>query len=166
MMEQVIEAVPNSGEVRPFTSHGQAINRHHNYVARERHRDILVTRKGAVRARDGDLGVIAGSRGARSDIVRGKRNPGSFRSCSDGAGRGMSRGEAKRHFTVEDLKHRTESIECRKDAGVIRETPAACESMDAVMAALRDLAQIVHLGRRVVCGFTKGRRFWMAKCAR
>jgi len=153
MMEQVSEAVRNSGEVRPFAAHVQAINCHHNYVARERHydRDILVTRKGAVRAREGDLGIIPGSMGARSYIVRGKGNPESFMSCSHGAGRAMSRGEAKRRFTIEDHKHMTEGVECRKDAGVIDETPAAYKSIDAVMAAQSDLVEVVHTLKQVVC---------------
>ena len=131
----------------------QAINCHHNYVARERHygQDILVTRKGAVRAREGDLGIIPGSMGARSFIVRGKGNPESFSSCSHGAGRAMSRTEAKRRFTIEDHKRMTEGVECRKDAGVIDETPAAYKSIDAVMEAQSDLVDIVHTLRQVVC---------------
>jgi len=153
MMEQIIAAVQNSGEVRPFTAHVQAINCLHNYVARERHygQDILVTRKGAVRAQEGDLGIIPGSMGARSYIVRGKGNPESFSSCSHGAGRAMSRGEAKRRFTVEDHKRMTEGVECRKDADVIDETPAAYKSIDAVMAAQTDLVEVVHTLRQVVC---------------
>jgi len=153
MMEQIIEAVRNSGEVRPFTARVQAINCHHNYVARERHygQKIFVTRKGAVRAQEGDLGIIPGSMGARSFIVRGKGNPESFMSCSHGAGRAMSRGEAKRRFTVEDHRRMTEGVECRKDAGVIDETPAAYKSIDAVMAAQSDLVEIVHTLRQVVC---------------
>jgi tRNA-splicing ligase RtcB len=153
MMEQIIEAVRNSGEVRPFTACVQAINCHHNYVARERHygQKIFVTRKGAVRAQDGDLGIIPGSMGARSFIVRGKGHPESFMSCSHGAGRAMSRGEAKRRFTVEDHLRMTEGVECRKDAGVIDETPAAYKSIDAVMAAQSDLVEIVHTLRQVVC---------------
>lgn len=153
MTEQIIEAVRNSGEVRPFSAQVQVINCHHNYVARERHydRDILVTRKGAVRAREGDLGIIPGSMGARSYIVRGKGNAESFMSCSHGAGRAMSRGEAKRRFTVEDHKHMTEGVECRKDAGVIDETPAAYKSIDAVMAAQSDLVEVVHTLKQVVC---------------
>ncbi len=153
MMEQIIAAVQNSGEVRPFTAQIQAINCHHNYVARERHygQDILVTRKGAVRAREGDLGIIPGSMGARSFIVRGKGNPESFSSCSHGAGRAMSRTEAKRRFTIEDHKRMTDGVECRKDARVIDETPAAYKSIDAVMHAQNDLVAIVHTLRQVVC---------------
>lgn len=153
MMEQIIEAVGNSGEVRPFIAMVQAINCHHNYVARERHygRNIFVTRKGAVRAQGGDLGIIPGSMGARSFIVRGKGNPESFMSCSHGAGRAMSRGEAKRRFNIEDHKRMTEGVECRKDAAMIDETPAAYKSIDAVMAAQNDLVDIVHTLRQVVC---------------
>jgi tRNA-splicing ligase RtcB len=153
MMEQIVAAVRNSGEVRPFTAQIQAINCHHNYVARERHygQDILVSRKGAVRAQEGDLGIIPGSMGARSYIVRGKGNPESFSSCSHGAGRAMSRGEAKRRFTVEDHKRMTEGVECRKDADVIDETPAAYKSIDAVMNAQTDLVEVVHTLRQVVC---------------
>jgi tRNA-splicing ligase RtcB len=153
MMEQIIEAVRHSGQVRPFQAQVQAINCHHNYVARENHysRDILVTRKGAVRARQGDLGIIPGSMGARSYIVRGKGNPESFMSCSHGAGRVMSRSEAKRRFTIEDHKRMTEGVECRKDADVIDETPAAYKSIEAVMAAQTDLVDVVHTLRQVVC---------------
>ena len=136
----------------PFTAHLQAINCHHNYVARERHygEDVYLTRKGAVRAGQGELGIIPGSMGARSFIVRGLGNPESFESCSHGAGRAMSRGEAKRRFTVEDHARMTEGIECRKDADVIDETPAAYKSIDAVMAAQKDLVEVVHELRQVV----------------
>jgi tRNA-splicing ligase RtcB len=153
MMHQIIDAVRESGEVRPFTAHVQAINCHHNYVARERHygQNVLVTRKGAVRAQVGDMGIIPGSMGARSYIVRGKGNRESFMSCSHGAGRAMSRGEAKRRFTVEDHRRMTEGVECRKDADVIDETPAAYKSIDAVMAAQTDLVEVVHTLRQVVC---------------
>jgi tRNA-splicing ligase RtcB len=153
MMHQIVQAVRDCGEVRPFTAHLQAINCHHNYVARERHynQSILVTRKGAVRAQLGDLGIIPGSMGARSYIVRGKGNPESFMSCSHGAGRAMSRGEAKRRFTLEDHQRMTAGVECRKDADVIDETPGAYKSIDAVMAAQTDLVEIVHTLRQVVC---------------
>ena len=153
MMHQIVEAVRDSGEVRPFSAHVQAINCHHNYVARERHygQSIFVTRKGAVRAQIGDMGIIPGSMGARSYIVRGKGNPESFMSCSHGAGRAMSRGEAKRRFTVEDHIRMTAGVECRKDSDVIDETPAAYKSIDAVMAAQTDLVEIVHTLGQVVC---------------
>jgi tRNA-splicing ligase RtcB len=131
----------------------QAINCHHNYVARESHfgENVLITRKGAVRARSGDLGIIPGSMGASTFIVRGKGNPQSFFSCSHGAGRAMSRNEAKRKFTVADHIRMTEGVECRKDAEVIDETPAAYKPIDAVMAAQSDLVDIVHKLHQVVC---------------
>ena len=153
MMEQIVSSVRNSGEVPAFAAELKAINCHHNYVARESHygQNVLVTRKGAVRAREGDMGIIPGSMGARSYIVRGKGNAESFHSCSHGAGRVMSRNEAKRRFTVEDHARMTEGIECRKDADVIDETPAAYKSIDAVMAAQADLVEIVHTLRQVVC---------------
>jgi len=129
------------------------INCHHNYVAREKHygENVLVTRKGAVRAAEGDMGIIPGSMGARSYIVRGKGNPESFNSCSHGAGRAMSRNEARRRFTVDDHIRMTEGVECRKDRDVIDETPAAYKPIDAVMAAQADLVEIAHTLRQVVC---------------
>ena len=153
MMEQIVAAVRSSGETPPFNAELKAINCHHNYVARESHygENVLVTRKGAVRAREGDLGIIPGSMGARSYIVRGKGNPESFHSCSHGAGRAMSRKEAKRRFTLEDHVRMTEGVECRKDVEVIDETPAAYKPIDAVMAAQADLVEIVHTLRQVVC---------------
>ena len=110
-----------------------------------------MTRKGAVRAGPGDLGIIPGSMGARSFIVRGKGNAQSFHSCSHGAGRAMSRGEATRRFTVADHEAATAGIECRKDASVLDETPAAYKDIDAVMAAQSDLVEVVHTLRQVVC---------------
>ena len=153
MMQQIVAAVRNSGETPPFQAELQAINCHHNYVAKENHfgENVLITRKGAVRARVGDMGIIPGSMGARSYIVRGKGNPESFCSCSHGAGRAMSRNEAKRRFTVADHARMTEGVECRKDADVIDETPAAYKPIDAVMAAQTDLVEIVHTLRQVVC---------------
>jgi tRNA-splicing ligase RtcB len=131
----------------------EAVNCHHNYVSREKHfgKDVFVTRKGAVKAGLGDLGIIPGSMGARSFIVRGKGNPDSFCSCSHGAGRAMSRNEANRRFSIEDHVAATAGIECRKDAGVIDETPMAYKDIDAVMAAQSDLVEIVHTLRQVVC---------------
>lgn len=153
MMEQIVNAVRASGEVPAFTAELKAINCHHNYVARERHygENILVTRKGAVRAREGDMGIIPGSMGARSYIVRGKGNAESFESCSHGAGRAMSRTEAKRRFSLADHERMTAGVECRKDAEVIDETPAAYKSIEAVMAAQADLVEIVHTLHQVVC---------------
>ena len=131
----------------------EAVNCHHNYVTRENHfgHNVLVTRKGAVRAREGDLGVIPGSMGARSFIVRGKGNPESFHSCSHGAGRKMSRAAAKKTFTLADHETATAGVECRKDEGVIDETPGAYKDIDAVMAAQSDLVDVVHTLRQVVC---------------
>jgi tRNA-splicing ligase RtcB len=129
------------------------VNCHHNYVAREHHfgKDCLVTRKGAVRAGLGDMGIIPGSMGARSYIVRGKGNPESFNSCSHGAGRTMSRTKAKKMFTLEDHAKATAGVECRKDSGVIDETPMAYKDIDAVMAAQSDLVEVVHTLKQVVC---------------
>jgi tRNA-splicing ligase RtcB len=151
MMEAVIEAA--LGELPAFALGDHAVNCHHNYVAREHHfgEDVLVTRKGAVRAGPGELGIIPGSMGARSYIVRGKGNQESFCSCSHGAGRAMSRGEAKRRFTIEDHEKATAGIECRKDADVIDETPMAYKPIDRVMAAQADLVEVVHELRQVVC---------------
>lgn len=130
-----------------------AVNCHHNYVALEHHygRDVYVTRKGAVRARLGDLGIIPGSMGARSFIVRGKGDPNSFHSCSHGAGRRMSRGEARRTFTVEDLAAQTAGVECRKDSEVVDEIPGAYKDIDAVMAHQTDLVEIVAELKQVLC---------------
>ena len=108
-------------------------------------------RKGAVRAQLGELGIIPGSMGAKSFIVRGKGEPGSFHSCSHGAGRAMSRTEAKRRFTLDDHAADTAGIECRKDAEVLDETPRAYKSIDDVMAAQTDLVDVVHTLRQVVC---------------
>ncbi len=138
---------------KPFEAEVEAVNCHHNYVARENHygENVLVTRKGAVRARKGDLGIIPGSMGARSYIVRGLGNEESFHSCSHGAGRVMSRTEAKRRISLEEHIEATRDVECRKDEGVIDETPAAYKSIDAVMEAQKDLVEIVHTLRQVVC---------------
>jgi tRNA-splicing ligase RtcB (3'-phosphate/5'-hydroxy nucleic acid ligase) len=135
-------------------AHGTvAVNCHHNYVEKEHHfgDNVWVTRKGAVRAREGELGIIPGSMGARSYIVRGKGNADSFHSCSHGAGRAMSRTEAKKRFTVEDHAKATEGVECRKDTGVLDETPGAYKDIDAVMAAQSDLVDVVHTLKQVLC---------------
>lgn len=151
MMRLVLEAI--RPHLPPFATDGEAINCHHNYVARERHfgEHLFVTRKGAISARDGELGIIPGSMGAKSYVVRGKGNPDSFCSCSHGAGRRMSRTEAKRRFNRFDLAAQTEGIECRKDGGVIDEIPAAYKDIDAVMANQSDLVEVVHTLRQVVC---------------
>ena len=153
MMQNLIAAVRQSGQVPPFEAASEVVSCHHNYVAWENHygENVLITRKGAVRAREGDMGIIPGSMGARSYIVRGKGNPESFMSCSHGAGRAMSRHEAKKRFTVEDHMKATAGVECRKDADVIDETPMAYKSIDAVMEAQKDLVDVVHALRQVVC---------------
>ncbi len=137
---------------RPLGTGEEAISCHHNYVAREAHfgEDVLVTRKGAVNASAGRLGIIPGSMGKRSYIVRGKGQPESFNSCSHGAGRAMSRGEAKRRFTLADLAQQTEGVECRKDEGVLDEIPGAYKDLDLVMAAQADLVEVVHTLRAVL----------------
>ena len=152
MMQSIVAAVQGAG-LPPFQTTDEAVNCHHNYVVRETHfgEEVLVTRKGAVRAGQGELGIIPGSMGACSYIVRGKGNPESFLSCSHGAGRALSRTEAKRRFTLADHERATAGVECRKDAGVIDETPAAYKPIDAVMAAQRDLVEVVHELKQVVC---------------
>ena len=153
MMQHVVDALRKHKGLKPFTANLEAVNCHHNYVAREHHfgADVLVTRKGAVRAGVGELGIIPGSMGARSYIVRGKGNPQSFESCSHGAGRAMSRSEAKRRFTVDDHVEATKHVECRKDRGVVDETPAAYKPIEKVMKAQKDLVEVVHELRQVVC---------------
>jgi tRNA-splicing ligase RtcB len=151
MMRRVVDVLAQ--HVPPFRLDGEAINCHHNYVARETHggERLYVTRKGAISAREGELGIIPGSMGAKSYIVRGKGNPESFCSCSHGAGRHMSRSEAKRKFNRFDLAAQTEGIECRKDGGVVDEIPAAYKDIDKVMAHQSDLVDVVHTLRQVVC---------------
>lgn len=152
MMSRVIAAV-RSVITKPFETHLEAVNCHHNYVQRETHfgQQVFVTRKGAVSAKAGQLGIIPGSMGAKSYIVRGKGNPESFESCSHGAGRKMSRTAAKKTFSVDDHIAATEGVECRKDAGVIDEIPMAYKDIDAVMAAQKDLVDVVYTLKQVVC---------------
>jgi tRNA-splicing ligase RtcB len=152
MMTNVIRAI-RTVIAKPFEAELEAINCHHNYVQKENHfgENVLVTRKGAVRAAKGVMGIIPGSMGAKSFIVRGRGNAESFDSCSHGAGRLMSRTEAKKQFTLDDHILATEGVECRKDAGVIDETPAAYKPIEAVMAAQADLVDIVHTLKQVVC---------------
>jgi tRNA-splicing ligase RtcB len=152
MMQNLIASV-RTVISKPFETHVEAVNCHHNYVQKERHfgKDVLVTRKGAVSAREGELGIIPGSMGAKSFIVRGKGNPESFNSCSHGAGRTMSRNEAKRRFSLEDQVRATEGVECRKDEGVIDEIPMAYKDIDAVMKAQEELVEVVHTLKQVVC---------------
>jgi len=138
---------------RPLDTDLEAVNCHHNYVSIETHYGdkVIVTRKGAVNAEEGTLGIIPGSMGAKSFIVRGKGNPESFCSCSHGAGRVMSRTAARKTFTMEDHLRDTAGIECRKDNEVLDETPKAYKDIDAVMKAQEDLVEIVHTLRQVVC---------------
>jgi tRNA-splicing ligase RtcB len=152
MMQNLIASV-RKVITKPFETHVEAVNCHHNYVQKERHfgKDVLITRKGAVSAREGELGIIPGSMGAKSFIVRGKGNPESFNSCSHGAGRTMSRNEAKRRFTLENQVRATQGVECRKDVNVIDEIPMAYKDIDAVMHAQRDLVEVVHTLKQVVC---------------
>ena len=140
-------------KVWPRVRFDAPVSCHHNYVAEERHfeEDLLVTRKGAIRAGLGELGIIPGSMGAKSFIVRGKGNPLSFQSASHGAGRRMSRSQAKRSFNVSDLARQTEGVECRKDAGVIDEAPKAYKNIEQVMAQQQDLVEVVAELKQVLC---------------
>ena len=152
MMTNVIRAL--RGQIaKPFDAEMEAVNCHHNYVQRENHfgENVLVTRKGAVRAAKGVMGIIPGSMGAKSFIVRGLGNPESFDSCSHGAGRVMSRTAAKKLVTLDEHIADTAGVECRKDEGVIDETPKAYKPIEAVMAAQADLVEIVHTLKQVVC---------------
>lgn len=152
MMNNVILAMRKI-ITKPFTTHLLAVNCHHNYVQKEKHfgEEIFVTRKGAVSAKKGELGIIPGSMGAKSYIVRGLGNEESFCSCSHGAGRVMSRTQAKKHFTLEDQIKATAHVECRKDMDVIDEIPMAYKNIEAVMTAQNELVEIVHQLRQVVC---------------
>jgi len=152
MMRNVVAAARRI-VAKPFMADVEAVNCHHNYVQRETHfgHDIFVTRKGAVAAHRGQLGIIPGSMGAKSFIVRGLGNEEAFCSCSHGAGRTMSRTQAKKVFTVADQLRATAGVECRKDAGVIDEIPMAYKDIDAVMAAQSDLVEVVHTLRQVIC---------------
>ena len=152
MMQRTLSAM--SGVLnRPVFGKMEAVNCHHNYVNREHHygEDVLVTRKGAVSAQKGQLGIIPGSMGAKSFIVRGLGNEESFCSCSHGAGRVMSRTKAKEMVTVEEHVKATEGVECRKDAGVVDETPSAYKDIEAVMSAQSDLVEIIYTLKQVVC---------------
>jgi tRNA-splicing ligase RtcB len=153
MMAAVIDALRRTKSLPKFKVDRMAVNCHHNYVTREQHfgREVYITRKGAVRAGKGELGIIPGSMGTRSYIVRGRGNAQSFDSCSHGAGRAMSRRRARRVFSLEDHKRATEGVECRKDADVIDETPGAYKPIDKVMAAQSDLVEVVHTLRQLIC---------------
>ncbi len=151
MMDIVLEAMRR--HLPAFEVTGEAVNCHHNYVERERHfgEEVWLTRKGAIRARSGELGIIPGSMGARSYIVRGKGAPESFHSCAHGAGRRMSRNAAQKAFSLEDLAKQTEGVICRKDKGVLDEIPGAYKNLDEVMANQSDLVEVVHTLKQVVC---------------
>lgn len=151
MMVLLIEALRK--KLPKFGVTKEAINCHHNYVAREDHfgASLLITRKGAIRAGEGELGIIPGSMGTKSYIVRGKGNPQSFCSCSHGAGRRMSRTAAKRQFTVAAVEAQTQGVECRKDKGIIDEIPGAYKDIDTVMENQSDLVEVVHTLKQVLC---------------
>ncbi|CAA6811358.1 MAG: Protein RtcB [uncultured Thiotrichaceae bacterium] len=152
MMERALTALREEIPT-PFTAEAEAVNCHHNYISRENHFDknVWVTRKGAVSARKGQLGIIPGSMGAKSFIVRGLGNKDSFCSCSHGAGRVMSRTQAKKLVSLDEHIKATEGVECRKDASVINETPSAYKPIEKVMEAQKDLVEIVHILKQVVC---------------
>ena len=154
MMRAALRALFETlGIDQPLFSLQSVVDCHHNYASKEHHfgNNVWVTRKGAVRARAGDLGIIPGSMGAKSFIVRGKGDAESFHSCSHGAGRAMSRGQAKKQFTVLDHELATAGVECRKDVEVLDETPGAYKNIDAVMAAQSDLVEVVHTLKQIVC---------------
>ena len=152
MMGRVIQAVRDALGI-DFEACLEAVNCHHNYISRENHygKNVLVTRKGAVRARKGEMGIIPGSMGAKSFIVRGLGNEESFCSCSHGAGRVMSRTKAKKLVSLEEHRLATADVECRKDEGVIDETPSAYKSIEKVMEAQKDLVEVVYTLKQVVC---------------
>jgi tRNA-splicing ligase RtcB len=151
MMDIVLEALRR--HLPSFEVTDEAVNCHHNYVEQEEHygAKVWLTRKGAIRARAGELGIIPGSMGARSYIVRGKGAAESFHSCAHGAGRRMSRNAAQKAFTVRDLEAQTEGVICRKDKGVIDEIPGAYKDIDEVMANQSDLVEVVHTLKQVLC---------------
>lgn len=151
MMRLVLEALRNL--LPPFQISKEAVNCHHNYVQQEEHfgENVFVTRKGAIRAGEGELGIIPGSMGAKSYIVRGKGNAESFCSCSHGAGRKMSRSKAKRLFDEQDVVQQTQGVECKKDRSVIDEIPSAYKNIDEVMENQIDLVEVVHTLRQVLC---------------
>lgn len=153
MMRRVLEILSALFEDNRPLERSTEVNCHHNYVESEKHfgQNVLVTRKGAVRARQGDLGIIPGSMGTRSYIVVGKGNTESFQSCSHGAGRVMSRTQAKKQFTLKDLKAQTEGVDCRKDKAVIDEIPGAYKSIEEVMKNQEDLVEIQTELKQILC---------------
>jgi len=152
MMDRIIQSIRNSIS-KPFTITDQAINCHHNYVTKEYHynKEFWITRKGALRSQKGDLGIIPGSMGARSFIVRGKGNTESLTSCSHGAGRIMSRNMAKKLFNEKDLKEQTKGVECKKDSSVIDEIPNAYKPIEKVMSAQSDLIEVITELKQIIC---------------
>jgi tRNA-splicing ligase RtcB len=151
MMRRILTVLKR--DLPAFEVDGEAINCHHNYVVQEEHfgQTLFITRKGAISAREGQLGIIPGSMGAKSYIVRGLGNTDSFHSCAHGAGRRMSRTEAKRRFNQRDLEEQTAGVECRKDGGVIDEIPGAYKDIDEVMENQSDLVEVVHTLKQVLC---------------
>eukprot|EP01103_Thecamoeba_quadrilineata_P006621 TRINITY_DN1634_c0_g1_i1.p1 TRINITY_DN1634_c0_g1~~TRINITY_DN1634_c0_g1_i1.p1 ORF type:complete len:365 (+),score=52.23 TRINITY_DN1634_c0_g1_i1:249-1343(+) len=153
MMSLFLSAIQKEPSIPPFTAHLVAVDCHHNYVEKENHfgEDVWLTRKGAVRAGKGEYGIIPGSMGASTFIVRGKGNPDSFLSCSHGAGRRMSRTQARKKVTLEEHIEAVSGVECRVDSEVLDESPAAYKDIQVVMAAQQDLVEIVHTLRQVLC---------------
>lgn len=153
MLYNVLVALSKYFSYLDFSFDETVINCHHNYVSRENHygENVMVARKGAVSAKEGQLGIIPGSMGAKSYIVKGKGNKESFTSCSHGAGRTLSRTKAKKEFTIEDHEKATAGVECRKDKDVIDETPGAYKDIDAVMEAQKDLVEVVHTLKQIIC---------------
>lgn len=151
MMKRVLNVLKK--RLPPFRVTKEAINCHHNYVSEEFHfgEQVFVTRKGAIRAREGELGIIPGSMGAKSFIVSGRGSANSFNSCSHGAGRVMSRGKAKKLFDVEDLEKQTAGVECRIDKSVVDEIPSAYKDIEKVMQHQNDLVDVVHTLKQVMC---------------
>ena len=151
MMHLILKALRK--KLPKFGITKEAINCHHNYVSREFHfgENVYITRKGAISAGLDELGIIPGSMGAKSYIVRGKGNPQSFCSCAHGAGRKMSRSAAKRQFNEQDVETQTAGIECRKDKGVIDEIPSAYKDIDQVMQNQSDLIEVVHTLKQLIC---------------
>jgi tRNA-splicing ligase RtcB len=164
MMQHTLEALRS---VTPSIEETERVHCHHNYAAEEEHfgESVFVTRKGAVRAGDGDMGIIPGSMGTRSYIVRGLGSPHSFQSCSHGAGRAMGRQEAKKRFTLADHVKATEGVECDKSMGVLDETPAAYKPIEAVMEAQSDLVEVMHTLKQFLCvkGIEDSEGGWRAR---
>ena len=151
MMKLVLRAI--APFLPPFRAEQKAVDCHHNYVSLETHfgEQVYVTRKGAINAEQGQLGIVPGSMGARSYVVRGKGVADSFCSSAHGAGRQMSRSAARKRFRREDMQQQTQGVECRKDSGVIDEIPAAYKDIDEVMENQSDLVEIVHQLKQVLC---------------